>query len=352
MKILVTGAAGFVGFHLCRRICGNGDEVVGIDSISDYYDPALKYARLSELGIPRAAADYHDPAPSTRLNGFTFRRLSLEDRAAMGQLFADSPFERVFHLAAQAGVRYSIENPHAYIQANVEGFLNILEGCRAAKTHHLVFASSSSVYGLSQRRPFSEHDVADHPLSLYAATKKSNELMAHAYSHLFGIPCTGLRFFTVYGPWGRPDMAYFKFAQAIDGGRPIELYNRGEMTRDFTYIDDAVEGLVNVMDHPPCANPDWDSTNPDPASSSAPFRLYNMGNGKPEPLASLVAALESSLGKKAQVRLLPLQPGDVTATQADLAGLEADLGWRPATSLEDGIASFVEWFKEYGRGRT
>lgn len=347
MKILVTGAAGFIGFHLCRRIGGDGDEVVGIDSISDYYGPAIKYARLSELGISRSAADSKVLTRSTSNPLFSFCRLSLEDDAGIEGLFKAHHFDCVVHMAAQAGVRYSIENPRAYVSANLEGFLNILEGCRALKVGHLVFASSSSVYGLSQRTPFSEHDSADHPVSFYAATKKSNEMMAHAYSHLFGIPSTGLRFFTVYGPWGRPDMAYFKFAKAIADDTPIDLFNSGEMMRDFTYIDDAVEGVVRVVNRPSSRNPDWNAANPDPASSSAPFRIYNIGNNKAESLANLVSAIERSMGKKAQRCLVPMQPGDVKTTEADVSALVRDFNWQPSTPLQMGVSRFVEWFKDY-----
>ncbi len=347
MKILVTGAAGFIGFHLCRRISREGNEVIGIDSISDYYDPALKYARLAELGIARAAADSGGLSHSDGLPAFSFLRLALEDRAGMERLFSEQRFARVFHIAAQAGVRYSIQNPRAYVETNIGGFLNVLEGCRALSVSHLVFASSSSVYGLSRRIPFSEHDPADHPVSLYAATKKSNEMMAHAYSHLYGIPSTGLRFFTVYGPWGRPDMAYYKFARAIAEGAPIDLYNSGDMMRDFTYIDDVVDGVVRVMDHPPVPDRGWNPEHPDPAASAAPFRIYNIGNNRAEPLINLVSALERCMGRTARRRLLPMQPGDVYATEADVSDMERDFGWKPSTSLDEGVARFVRWFTAY-----
>lgn len=347
MRILVTGAAGFIGFHLCRRITARGDTIVGIDSIGDYYDPSLKYARLAQLGISRTAADSLALSRSTTHAGFSFFRLALEDTVGIERLFAEQQFERVFHLAAQAGVRYSIENPRAYIQANLDGFLNILEGCRALSVGHLVFASSSSVYGLSRRTPFSEHGAADHPVSIYAATKKSNEMMAHAYSHLFGIPSTGVRLFAVYGPWGRPDMAYFKFAKAIADDTPIDLFNSGEMMRDFTYVDDVTEGLARIMDRPSSADPSWDSANPDPASSTAPFRIYNVGNNRAEPLSNLISALEQCMGKKARRRMVSMQPGDVTMTQADVSDLTRDFGWRPSTPLEIGVARFVEWFEDY-----
>jgi len=350
MKVLVTGAAGFIGFHLCRALVARGDEVVGIDSLNDYYDPDLKRARLAELGIGGRAADSGRPVQSATAPSLSFCRLSLEDKEGIEDLFVEKRFDRVCHLAAQAGVRYSLENPRAYVEANILGFLNVLEGCRAVSVGHLVFASSSSVYGLSQRTPFSEHDSADHPVSLYGASKKADEMMAHAYSHLYGIPCTGLRFFTVYGPWGRPDMAYYKFARAIVEGRPIELFNSGEMTRDFTYIDDAVEGVVRVLDRPAARDPKWDPARPDPASSSAAYQVYNIGNSRAEPLASLVTALERALGKKAERQLVPMQPGDVRATEADVSDLERDFGWKPSTRLDDGIARFIEWFKSHHGG--
>ncbi len=352
MSILVTGAAGFIGFHLCRLLVTRGHQVVGIDSINDYYDPALKRARLLQLGIGSAAADSGRLTDSPTLPGLSFARISLEDRPAMDHLFATLPFDRVCHLAAQAGVRYSLQNPRAYIEANVVGFLNVLEGCRESGVKHLVFASSSSVYGLSRSLPFSEHANADHPVSLYAATKKADEMMAHVYAHLHGIPVTGLRFFTVYGPWGRPDMAYYKFAVSIADGENIQLFNSGDMTRDFTYVDDVVKAVALVLDRPAAAAPDWDPSHPDPAVSSAPFRIYNVGNSRAEPLASLVSALERGLGKKAKLSLAAMQPGDVAATEADVSDLEHDFGWAPATSLETGIARFVEWFKSYHNGES
>jgi UDP-glucuronate 4-epimerase len=281
------------------------------------------------------------------LPGFRFQRLSLEDQAGVEVLFSAEGFARVCHLAAQAGVRYSLDNPRAYIDANVVGFMNVLEGCRASRVGHLVFASSSSVYGLSRRLPFRERDHADHPLSLYAASKKANEMMAHAYAHLFGMPVTGLRFFTVYGPWGRPDMAYYKFAAAIAQGTPIDLFNSGDMKRDFTYVDDVAEGIAKVMDRPAAPDPSWNAGDPDPSSSSAPFRIYNIGSNRAETLGRLIAALEHGLGRKATCRMLPMQPGDVPATEADLGLLERDFGWKPSTALEEGIARFVEWFKSY-----
>jgi UDP-glucuronate 4-epimerase len=347
---LVTGAAGFIGFHLCRLLATRGHQVVGIDSINDYYDPALKRARLLQLGIGSAAADLGRLTDSPTLPGLSFARISLEDRAGMERLFAEQPFDCVCHLAAQAGVRYSLENPRAYIEANVVGFLNVLEGCRATEVKHLVFATSSSVYGLSRSLPFSEHASADHPVSLYAATKKADEMMAHVYAHLYRIPSTGLRFFTVYGPWGRPDMAYYKFARAIADGQTIELYNSGEMTRDFTYVDDVVKGVARVLDRPAAPARDWDPEKPDPAVSSAPFRIYNVGNGGAEPLVKLVSALERGLGREAKRILVAMQPGDVHATEADVSDLQHDFDWAPATPLEVGIDRFVEWFKSYHGG--
>ena len=372
MRTLVTGAAGFIGFHLCRLLLERGDEVLGIDSINDYYDPELKYGRLAELGIGREDAERAaaERVVEGRVGGgrivagrivagrivaeagrsspaFRFRRAGLEDRAAMESLSSEGPFDRVCNLAAQAGVRYSLENPRAYVEANVVGFLNLLELCRAAGVGHLVFASSSSVYGLDSSLPFSVHGGADHPVSLYAATKKADEMMAHAYSHLYGLPATGLRFFTVYGPWGRPDMAYFKFARAITQGLPIELYNGGDMLRDFTYIDDVVEGVARILDRPARADAAWSGLDPDPASSSAPYRLYNLGNSAPEPLESLVTELEKALGGRAERRLLPMQSGDVRATAADVSDLERDFGWKPSTPLGEGIRRFAAWFKGY-----
>jgi UDP-glucuronate 4-epimerase len=338
--ILVTGAAGFVGFHLCLRLAERGVAVLGIDSINDYYDPGLKYARLAELGITKAAADSCAASVSTRFPSFLFQRLILENTQGIAGLFSRHSFGTVVHLAAQAGVRYSLENPRAYIDSNIVGFLNILEGCRTGQASHLVFASSSSVYGSSRQIPFREDVPADRPVSLYAATKRSNELMAHVYSHLYGIPSTGLRFFTVYGPWGRPDMAYFKFARCIVQGKPIDLYNGGDLKRDFTYIDDVVNALERVMDRAPSAGF---------KGSSAPFRIYNLGNNRAEALDSLVTALEKCIGKKANRRMLPMQPGDVYVTEADISNMERDFGWRPSTPLAKGIARFVEWFKEFER---
>ncbi|MBI2311640.1 MAG: NAD-dependent epimerase [Betaproteobacteria bacterium] len=334
MSILITGVAGFIGFQVAGRLLEQGEAVFGIDNLNDYYDVTLKEARLARLRT-------HP--------GFTFRKLDIVDRQDVAGLFAGRRFDRVLHLAAQAGVRYSIRNPHAYVDANLAGFVNILEGCRHSQVGHLVFASSSSVYGANTRLPFSERDNVDHPVSLYAATKKANELMAHSYAHLYGLPCTGLRFFTVYGPWGRPDMALFRFTEGILAGKPIPVFNRGEMIRDFTYIDDIVEGIVRVMDRPAAANPDWSGNSPDPATSYAPYRIYNIGNNRPVKLMRYIEVLERCLGRKAVLDLLPLQPGDVPATTADVTALGAAVGFQPGTTVEDGVARFVEWYKAYYR---
>jgi len=332
MHILVTGAAGFIGSALALKLLERGDIVHGVDNLNDYYDVTLKKARLERL--------------STR-EKFSFEKLDIADRAGMESLFARNKFDAVMNLAAQAGVRYSIENPHAYIESNIVGFCNILEGCRHSKVGHLVFASSSSVYGANTRLPFSEHDNIDHPISLYAATKKANELMAHTYAHLYGLPTTGLRFFTVYGPWGRPDMALFKFTKNILEGKAIEVFNNGNMIRDFTYVDDIVEGVVRVMDRPAEPDPAWNSAAPDPARSRAPYRIYNIGNNKPVQLMRYIEVLERALGKKAQIEMLPMQPGDVPATTADVSALESDIGYRPKTTVEEGVPRFVEWYRRY-----
>jgi UDP-glucuronate 4-epimerase len=332
--ILITGAAGFIGFHVAQRLLSDGREVVGVDSVNDYYNPKLKEARLELL---------------KRNAKFTFVKLDLADRAASKSLFEHHRFPAVVHLAAQAGVRYSLQNPHAYVDANIEGFINVLEGCRHNGCKHLVFASSSSVYGANTKLPFSAQDNVDHPISLYAASKKANELMAHAYSHLYRIPATGLRFFTVYGPWGRPDMAMFIFAKAILAGEPIKLFNHGKMRRDFTYIDDVSQAVVRLIDRPPQGRPDWDGSRPDPASSAAPWKVYNIGNNRPEELMYVVSLLEQEFGRTAIKEMLPMQPGDVEATYADVAELELDIGFRPSTSIEDGIASFAKWYREYHR---
>jgi UDP-glucuronate 4-epimerase len=334
MRVLVTGAAGFIGSSIAARLLDRGDSVLGIDNLNDYYDVALKDARLQKL-VSRP--------------GFSFLKVDVSDRGAMASLFQAHRPERVLHLAAQAGVRYSLVNPHAYVDANVTGFLTILEGCRQVGAEHLVYASSSSVYGGNTRLPFSEHHPVDHPVSLYAATKKANELMAHAYSHLFHVPTTGLRFFTVYGPWGRPDMALFLFTKAILTGSPIDIFNHGSMTRDFTYIDDIVEGVIRVLDRPAKASTSFDPYVPDPATSHAPFRIFNIGNSQPTSLLTYIDALEGALGVTAERRFLPMQPGDVEATAADASELEAWTGFRPATPIQDGIGKFVDWYRAYYR---
>ncbi|MDR2240960.1 MAG: NAD-dependent epimerase [Zoogloeaceae bacterium] len=332
MKVLITGCAGFIGMHVAQRLLARGDEVVGIDNLNDYYDVNLKQARLARL----------DGAP-----GFRFVRLDIADSSGMAALFRRENFEGVINLAAQAGVRYSLINPHAYAESNLTGFVNLLEGCRHGGIKHFVYASSSSVYGGNIRMPFSERDNVDHPVSLYAATKKSNELMAHAYSHLFGLPTTGLRFFTVYGPWGRPDMAYFLFADAILAGRPIEVFNHGRMQRDFTYIDDIAEGVVRVLDRPATASPEFDKAQPDAATSWAPYRLYNIGNHQPVDLLAFIAELETALGRQAEKRFLPMQDGDVPATCADTAALRAATGFNPSTPIKEGVRRFVDWYRAY-----
>ena len=333
--ILVTGTAGFIGFHLAQRLLAEGFEVAGLDSINSYYDPRLKHARLDRL---------------TGRPGFAFHQLDLADRDGIAKLFADTRPQVVVNLAAQAGVRYSLTNPHAYVDSNITGFLNILEGCRHHGVRHLVYASSSSVYGANTKMPFSVHDNVDHPVSLYAATKKANELMAHTYSHLYGIPATGLRFFTVYGPWGRPDMAYFIFTRSIVEGRPIQIFNEGKMRRDFTYIDDIVEGVRRIMEKPPAGNPDWSGDAPDPATSTAPHVVYNIGNNQPVELMRMIEALESALGIKAEKVMLPMQPGDVPATYADVTDLKREVGFRPDTSIEDGLGRFVRWYRNEWNG--
>jgi UDP-glucuronate 4-epimerase len=332
MKTLVTGAAGFIGFHTAKYLLDRGDEVIGLDNLNSYYDPRLKEARLAKL---------------TGRNGFSFYKIDLSDRPAMEALFKEQRPKRVIHLAAQAGVRYSIENPHAYIESNIQGFLNILEGCRHNNVEHLVYASSSSVYGANTTMPFSVRQNVDHPLSLYAATKKSNELMAHTYAHLYRLPVTGLRFFTVYGPWGRPDMALFIFTRKILAGEPVDIFNNGHHARDFTYIDDIVEGVVRTSDRVASPNPAWDSDLPDPSTSSAPYRLYNIGNNNPVELMHFVACIERALGLEAKKNFLPMQPGDVPKTYADVQSLIEDAGFQPKTPIEEGIARFVDWYRSY-----
>lgn len=335
-NILVTGCAGFIGYHLASRLIARskqtGDQVAGLDNLNDYYDVDLKKARLAQL---------------TASDGFQFHQLDLADRGRLARLFGQNRFGKVVNLAAQVGVRYSVTHPEAYVDSNLAGFANLLEGCRQSGVEHLVFASSSSVYGESTRMPFSAHDSTDHPVSLYAATKRANELMAHAYAHLYRLPVTGLRFFTVYGPWGRPDMAYFLFTQAILEGRPISAYNHGKMMRDFTYVDDAVEAVVRLMDRIPAPDPAWSSRQPDAASSSAPYRIYNVGNHRPVELTEFIRVLEQKLGKKARLKLLPMQPGDVPATYADVDDLSRDIGFTPETSIEEGLGRFVDWYRKY-----
>ncbi|MEX1315454.1 MAG: NAD-dependent epimerase [Desulfotignum sp.] len=332
MNVLVTGAAGFIGYSLSARLLEAGNTVYGIDNLNDYYDVTLKQARLARL---------------EKKPGFTFQKLDLADRQNMAALFESRTFDCVVNLAAQAGVRHSIDNPSSYVDSNLAGFGNVLEGCRHSKVKHLVYASSSSVYGLNTHMPFSVHQNVDHPISLYAASKKANELMAHTYSYLYNLPCTGLRFFTVYGPWGRPDMALFLFTKAMLNNEPITVFNNGNMQRDFTYIDDIVEGVIRVINRIPQANPDWSSDRPDPSSSCVPYRLYNIGNNQPVALMDFIAAIETALGKKAVIEYLPLQPGDVPATYADVSDLIADTGFKPSTPVPEGIQKFVDWYREY-----
>jgi len=334
VRYLVTGTAGFIGYHVAERLLARGDEVVGLDNVNDYYDVRLKHARMARLEGKA---------------GYDFVKLDVSDREGMERVFAERKPEVVIHLAAQAGVRYSLTNPHAYVQSNLAGFMNILEGCRHQKVRHLVYASSSSVYGGNTHQPFSIHDNIDHPVSIYAASKKANELMAHTYSHLYGIPTTGLRFFTVYGPWGRPDMAMFLFTKAILEGQPIDVFNHGKMRRDFTYIDDIVEGIVRTADHVARPNPAYSSDTPDPGTSSAPYRVYNIGNDNPVELMDMIGVLEGVLGRKAEKRMLPLQAGDVPATWANVDDLTRDVGFRPATSIGEGIRRFVAWYREFYR---
>jgi len=332
VRYLVTGTAGFIGYHVAERLLARGDEVTGLDNVNDYYDVRLKHARMARLDGKR---------------GYDFAKLDVSDNEGMARVFAERKPEVVIHLAAQAGVRYSLTNPHAYVQSNLAGFINVLEGCRHQGVRHLVYASSSSVYGGNTRQPFSIHDNIDHPVSLYAASKKANELMAHTYSHLYNLPTTGLRFFTVYGPWGRPDMAMFLFTKAILEGKPIDVFNHGKMRRDFTYIDDIVEGIVRTADRVAAPNPDYSSEVPDPGTSSAPYRVYNIGNNNPVELMDMIGTLERVLGQKAEKRMLPLQPGDVPATWADVDDLTRDVGFKPSTPIEDGIRRFVAWYREY-----
>lgn len=331
-KILVTGAAGFIGFHLTQRLCAMGHEVLGIDNMNDYYDVSLKQDRLAEL---------------QKHNSFSFIEAGIEDDAAIEKAFADFKPDIVANMAAQAGVRYSIENPRIYIQSNLNGFINILEGCRHNDVKHLVYASSSSVYGANTKVPFEVSDSVDHPVSLYAATKKSNELMAHSYAHLYGLPCTGLRFFTVYGPWGRPDMAYFKFANKMRNGESIDVYNNGDMMRDFTYIDDIIEGVVRLLDHKAEPNPEWKADTPEISTSNAPYRIYNIGNNNPVKLMDMIEYLEEALDKKAKINMKPMQPGDVYQTYADIDAIQEAVGFKPTTNLKEGLAKFAEWYRGY-----
>lgn len=347
MKYLVTGVAGFIGFHVAQKLIDRGEEVVGLDVINDYYDVNLKYARLAHRGIEKSAIKRGELAQSTTIPGYRFIQLDLVEKEPLMRLFEEEKFDVVIHLAAQAGVRYSLTHPEVYIQSNIMAFLNILECCRFNPVKHLVYASSSSVYGANEKLPFSTSDSVDHPISLYAASKKSNELMAHTYSHLFGIPTTGLRFFTVYGPWGRPDMALFLFTEAILKGEPIQVFNFGKMKRDFTYIDDIVEGVVKVADRPAQANTNFDPQNPDPGSSKAPFKIYNIGNSSPVLLMDYIHAVEKGLGKEAKMELLPLQPGDVPASHADVEDLVRDTGYKPNTPIEEGVKAFTDWYLSY-----
>ena len=332
MKILVTGVAGFIGFHVARELCARGDEVIGIDNLNDYYDVELKHARLRQL---------------QPLENFHFIKMDISNRPAVENLFTGQQFQRVVHFAAQAGVRYSLENPHAYVDSNLVGYMNLLEACRRSKIEHFVYASSSSVYGANETMPFSTGDNVDHPVSLYAATKKANELMAHSYSHLYKLPTTGLRFFTVYGPWGRPDMSPILFAKAILSGQPIKVFNHGKHRRDFTYIDDIVDGVIRCLDKIPTGNPDWSGLKPDPASSRAPWKIYNIGNSEPVELLRYIELMEQAFGKTTEKLLLPLQPGDVEATYADVEELKRDTGYQPSTSIEQGLQKFADWYVDY-----
>lgn len=347
MKVLVTGTAGFIGFHLAQRLIARGDEVIGIDSINDYYDVNLKYSRLEQTGIFKSSIDYKKKVASKKYPNYSFIKLNLEDRESILDLFRNEKFHRVCNLAAQAGVRYSLQNPFTYIDSNITGFINILEACRHNGIEHLSYASSSSVYGLNETMPFSTSHNVDHPISLYAASKKSNELMAHTYSYLFNLPTTGLRFFTVYGPWGRPDMALFLFTKAIIEGKPIDVYNNGNMRRDFTYIDDIVEGVVRVIDSIPKPNQQWNSTMPDPSTSKAPYKVYNIGNSAPVQLLDFIHSIEKALGKTAIKNFLPIQPGDVPATWANVDDLVDDLDYQPNTPVSEGVGRFIEWYRSY-----
>lgn len=346
-KVLVTGTAGFIGYHLAEKLLNRGDEVVGLDVINDYYDLRVKYGRLDRLGIEEGEISYNSLVQSKTYKNHRFIQLELEDQEGLEKLFANEKFDKVVHLAAQAGVRYSLENPRAYINSNIIGFTNVLECCRHNNVKHLAYASSSSVYGLNETMPFSVHHNVDHPISLYAASKKSNELMAHTYSHLFGLPTTGLRFFTVYGPWGRPDMALFLFTKAILEDKPIDVFNNGNMSRDFTYVGDIVEGIVRVNDNPPTGNADWTGKAPDPATAKSPYQVYNIGNNSPVKLMDFVSLIEKHLGKKAEKNFMPLQAGDVASTFADVQDLIDNLGYKPETSLDYGIGQFIKWYRAF-----
>jgi UDP-glucuronate 4-epimerase len=346
-RVLITGTAGFIGFHLAGKLVELGYDVTGLDSINDYYDVDLKYDRLKEAGIPREQVSYNTIVQSRKHKNYRFIQLRLEEREKLFDLFAGQRFQVVINLAAQAGVRYSLTHPQVYIDSNITGYLNVLEACRHHPVENLIYASSSSVYGLNKRMPFAVSSNVDHPVSLYAASKKSNELMAHTYSHLFGIPTIGLRFFTVYGPWGRPDMALFLFTKAILEGKPIQVFNRGHMERDFTYVDDIVGGIREMVDRPPAPSPEWDPESPDPSASSAPYRIHNIGNSSPVKLMQFIEALEKELGLEAQKELMPIQPGDVEKTWADVSALKKEYGYNPGTPVETGIRKFVEWYRGY-----
>ena len=347
MKVLITGTAGFIGFHLANKLIAKGYDIVGLDSINDYYDINVKYGRLERTGIKKSDIEYGKLAQSEKFTNYKFMKGNLEDKELINNLFKEEKFDKVCNLAAQAGVRYSLENPAAYIDSNIVGYANILEASKQNNIKHFVYASSSSVYGANESLPFSTSDNIDHPLSLYAATKKSNELIAHSYSHLFNIPTTGLRFFTVYGPWGRPDMALFLFTKAILENKPINVFNNGEMVRDFTYVDDIVEGIIRVIDNPPKGNPNWSGKNPDPADSKAPYKIYNIGNNAPVKLMEFIEAIEKKLGKTAEKNMMPLQAGDVVATYANVDDLVRDLNYKPETSITEGINNFIDWYIDF-----
>lgn len=347
MKTLITGTAGFIGFHLAKKLLNRGEEIIGLDSINDYYDINVKYGRLSETGIEKEAIEYGKLVQSKKYTNYQFIQLKLEDKESLQKLFENQKFDKVINLAAQAGVRYSLTNPDAYMDANIIGFMNILECCRHHHIKHLTYASSSSVYGLNESQPFSTKDNVDHPISLYAASKKANELMAHTYSHLFKIPTTGLRFFTVYGPWGRPDMALFLFTKAIFENKPIDVFNNGNMQRDFTYIDDIVEGIIRVNDNPPKENQNWNASSDDASTSSAPYKVYNIGNNNPVKLMDFITALENKIGKTAEKNMLPIQAGDVPSTYADVSDLIRDMDYKPQTSIQEGIDQFVDWYRDF-----